>query len=55
MGVYAVAAGRALGWCERAFAAFYSLFFGFLALLGAWVLVLAPLQLSGAVHGLAPP
>ena len=24
-------------------------------LLGAWLLVVAPLQLSGAVHGLAPP
>ena len=35
-------------------AAVVSLTLGCFALFGAWPLVLAPLQLSGAVHGLAP-
>ncbi len=47
--------GRALGCCERARDAVGSLVLGVAALLGAALLVLAPLQLSGAVHGLAPP
>eukprot|EP01045_Picozoa_sp_COSAG04_P017836 COSAG04_NODE_1607_length_6175_cov_6.046906_3_plen_489_part_00 len=39
---------------EQAFNAVYSLWLGCVALVGAALLVLAPLQLSGAVHGLAP-
>ena len=47
--------GVALGWCGRALFAVVSLLYGGFALFGAWLLLLAPLQLSGAVHGLAPP
>eukprot|EP01045_Picozoa_sp_COSAG04_P006226 COSAG04_NODE_302_length_17393_cov_6.251417_15_plen_615_part_00 len=41
--------------CLRSVLAVGILGIGSLALLGLWLLVLAPLQLSGAVHGLAPP
>ena len=45
--------GRTVPCCVRAFFAVGSLWNGFYFLVGAWLLVVAALQLSGAVHGLA--
>ena len=44
-----------MGWVDRAFTGLYGLVFGAPFLLGAHLVVLAPLQLAGAVRGLAPP
>ena len=47
--------GGEVGWVDRAFTGLYGLVFGAPFLLGAHLVVLAPLQLAGAVRGLAPP